>query len=43
MIKNFIDHNKMFEQAMSKKIGMFYKAMHWGGVEDKTTSMNRFF
>ena len=43
MIKNFIDHNKMFEQAMSKKIGMFYKAMHWGGVEDTTTSMSRFF
>ena len=43
MIKNYIDHNKMFEQAMSKKIDMFYKALHWGGVEDKTTSMNRFF
>ena len=43
LIKNYIDHNKMYEQAMSKKLGMFYKAMHWGGVEDKTTSMNRFF
>jgi DNA polymerase elongation subunit (family B) len=43
LIKNHIDHNKMYEQAMSKKLGMFYKAMHWGGVEDKTTSMNRFF
>jgi DNA polymerase elongation subunit (family B) len=43
MIKNFIDHNKMFEQAMSKKIGMFYKAMHWGGIEDTTQSMSRFF
>jgi DNA polymerase elongation subunit (family B) len=43
MIRNYIDHNKMFEQAMSKKIGMFYKALKWGGVEDKTTSMNRFF
>ena len=43
MIKNYIDHNKMFEQAMSKKIGMFYKALNWGGVEDVTTSMNRFF
>ena len=43
MIRNYIDHKKMFEQAMSKKIGMFYKALKWGGVEDKTTSMNRFF
>ena len=43
MIKNYIDHNKMFEQAMSKKIDMFYKALKWGGVEDTTTSMSRFF
>ena len=25
LIKNYIDHNKMYEQAMSKKLGMFYK------------------
>ena len=43
MIKKYIDHNKMYEQAMSKKVGMFYKALKWGGVEDVTTSMNRFF
>jgi DNA polymerase elongation subunit (family B) len=43
MIKKYIDHNKMYEQAMSKKIDMFYQALNWGGVEDKTTSMNRFF
>ena len=43
MIKKYIDHKKMYEQAMSKKIGMFYQALNWGGVEDKTTSMNRFF
>ena len=43
LIKNHIDHNKMYEQAMSKKLGMFYQALDWGGVEDKTTSMNRFF
>jgi hypothetical protein len=28
---------------MSKKVGMFYKALKWGGVEDTTTSMSRFF
>ena len=43
LIKNYIDHNKMYEQAMSKKIGMFYKALKWGGVEDTTQSMSRFF
>ena len=43
MIKKYIDHSKMYEQAMSKKVGMFYKALNWGGVEDVTTSMNRFF
>ena len=43
MIKKYIDHNKMFEQAMSKKIDMFYQALKWGGVEDTTTSMSRFF
>jgi len=43
MIKNYIDHNKMYEQAMSKKVGMFYKALDWGGVEDTTQSMSRFF
>ncbi len=43
LIKNYIDHNKMYEQAMSKKVGMFYKALKWGGVEDTTTSMSRFF
>ena len=43
MIKKYIDHSKMYEQAMSKKVGMFYKALDWGGVEDTTTSMSRFF
>ena len=43
LIKNYIDHNKMYEQAMSKKVGMFYKALKWGGVEDATQSMSRFF
>jgi len=43
MIKKYIDHNKMYEQAMSKKIDMFYQALKWGGVEDATQSMSRFF
>ena len=43
LIKTHIDHDKMFEQAMSKKIGMFYQAMSWEAVVDKTKSIERFF
>jgi DNA polymerase elongation subunit (family B) len=43
LIKNKIDHNKMFEQAMSKKIGMFYQALSWEAVVDKQQSIERFF
>lgn len=43
LIKNKIDHSRMFEQAMSKKIGMFYEAMKWGDVVDKQASIERFF
>tara|TARA_Y100001963_G_scaffold116789_1_gene162347 strand:+ start:1617 stop:4118 length:2502 start_codon:yes stop_codon:yes gene_type:complete len=42
-IKQHIDHKKMFQQAMSKKIGMFYKAMKWEKVVDKQQSIERFF
>jgi DNA polymerase elongation subunit (family B) len=43
LIKTHIDHKRMFEQAMSKKIGMFYKALNWSDVVDKTQSIERFF
>jgi DNA polymerase elongation subunit (family B) len=43
LIKTHIDHERMFEQAMSKKIGMFYKAMKWEKVVDNTKSIERFF
>ena len=43
LIKNKIDHNKMFEQTMSKKLGMFYESMGWPGIVDKQTSIERFF
>ena len=42
-IKTHIDHSRMFEQAMSKKIGMFYEAMSWEAVVDKQQSIERFF
>ena len=43
LIKTNIDHSKMYEQAMSKKLGMFYEAMSWEAVVDKTQSIERFF
>ena len=33
----------MFEQAMSKKIGMFYDSLGWEAVVDKQQSIERFF
>ena len=43
LIKTHIDHERMFQQAMSKKIGMFYKAMKWVKVVDNRKSIERFF
>ncbi len=42
-IKDNIDHNRMYEQAMTKKIGMFYDSMKWEAVVDKQASIERFF
>ena len=42
-IKKNIDHNRMYEQAMTKKIGMFYDSMKWEAVVDKQASIERFF
>ncbi len=43
LIKTYIDHNRMFEQAMSKKLKMFYDSMKWEAVVDKQQSIERFF
>ena len=43
LIKNKIDHNRMYDQAMTKKIGMFYDSMGWEAVVDKQQSIERFF
>ena len=34
---------EVIEQAMDKKIGMFYKSMKWEDVVDKEQSIERFF
>jgi len=43
LIKNKIDSSRMFEQALKKKIGMFYESMGWEAVVDKQQSIERFF
>jgi len=42
-IKKNIDPNRMYDQAMTKKIGMFYDSMGWEAVVDKQQSIERFF
>ena len=41
-IKKYIDHNKLFDKALQKKINMFYDSMNWVLV-DKENTLERFF
>ncbi len=42
-IKIYIDVNKMYNQALSKKIDMFYQAMSWDKPVDKRYTLEKFF
>ena len=42
-IKTYIDVDKMYNQALSKKINMFYQAMGWDNPIDKRYTLERFF
>ena len=42
-IKTYIDVDKMYNQALSKKINMFYQAMGWDNPVDKRYTLERFF
>ena len=46
-IMNFInenvDHEKLFEKALFKKIKVFYEAMNWELPVDKKNTLERFF
>ena len=42
-IKIYIDVNKMYKQALSKKIDMFYQAMSWDKPVDKRYTLEKFF
>jgi hypothetical protein len=42
-IRDNIDHDKMYEQSLKKKLQMFYDSLNWGVPVDKEQSMERFF
>ncbi len=42
-IKKYIDVDKMYKQALSKKIDMFYSSMGWNPPVDARYTMERFF
>ena len=42
-IKQFINHKKLYNQALHKKIMMLYQAMRWDEPTDKTKTIERFF
>jgi len=42
-IKEFINPNKLYKQALHKKIMMFYEALGWDEPTDATKTLERFF
>ena len=42
-IKQFINHKKLYNQALHKKIMMLYQAMGWDEPTDATKTIERFF
>ena len=41
-IEKYIDHNRIFEGALKKKIDMFYDSMKWTLI-DKENTLEKFF
>ena len=42
-IRETMDIDKIYDQAMTKKIGMFYDSLDWGKPVDKEQTIERFF
>ena len=42
-IRNTMDIDKIYDQAMTKKIKMFYDSLNWGKPVDKEQTIERFF
>jgi len=42
-IEEHIDHDKIYDQSLTKKLQMFYDCLDWGNPVDIEQSMERFF
>ena len=42
-INKYIDRDKLFDRALTKKIRMFYDALSWDMPVDKENTVERFF
>ena len=42
-IEKYIDRDKLFDRALTKKIKMFYDALSWDMPVDKENTVERFF
>ena len=42
-IRNTMDIDKIYDQALTKKIQMFYDCLRWGKPVDKEQTIERFF
>ena len=42
-INDHIDHDKIYDQALTKKLQMFYDCLDWGKPVDEEQSIERFF
>ena len=42
-IEEHIDHDKIYDQALTKKLQMFYDCLDWGKPVDIEQSIERFF
>jgi DNA polymerase elongation subunit (family B) len=43
LIEQYIDHDKIFDGQLQKKVKMFYEAMKWDLPVDKINTLERFF
>ena len=42
-IEQYVDRDKLFDKALSKKIKMFYDAMSWDMPVEKKNTIEKFF
>ena len=42
-IEQYVDHDKIFNSVLQKKIDLFYEALNWSAPVDKAKSLEQFF